>query len=190
VTEVAVNDARVSEIDVPAAVHALQLLDHVDYEDAYAVDTNSDRTAQEWMRRFIQDAPRWFQLPWVGLGTVLLGARFGPLRAPGYVLGWQILTDSSGMFAVGLDSKAGLSARLIALTSPGHAVIATQIRLATRYAQTLWPPIRRGHRYFAPYLLSRAAALDEPFDTSDVVRSGPAHGHGSTVGLTLPTEED
>jgi hypothetical protein len=152
-----VTHAKAVEIAVPAAVHELGLLDRVDYEDAYAVRTNSAQTAEQWMHAFIQDAPRWFQLPWVGLGTALMGARFGPMQAPGYVLGWEVLTERPDAFAVGLNSRAGLSARLIALTPPAQAVIATQIRLATRYARTLWPPIRRGHRHFAPYLLTRAA---------------------------------
>ena len=156
----AMADVSAVEIAVPAAVERLHLLDRVDYVDAYAVDTSSERDPEQWLRAFIQDAPRWFQVPWVGVGTTVLGARFGPLRAPGYVLGWKVLITRRDLFAVGLDSRAGLSARLIALTPPGQAVIATQIELGTRYARALWPPIRRGHRHFAPALLERAARSD------------------------------
>jgi hypothetical protein len=146
------------EVPVPTAVAELRLFDRVDYEDAYSVDTDLERTPERWMRAFLEGAPRWFQLPWAGIGTVLLGARFGPLATtPGYVVGWKVLDDRPDAFVIGLDSAGGLAARLVAVTSPGHAVIATQIHLDTTYARTLWPVIRRGHRFFAPYLLDRAA---------------------------------
>jgi hypothetical protein len=153
-----VADIQAVEISVPAMVAELGLLDRVDYADAYRVDTAAERSPEQWLRAFLEGAPRWFQLPWAGLGKTLLGARFGPLRGAGHVLGWRVLQDLPNAFAVGLDSAGGLDARLIALTPPGQAIIATQIRLRTRYARSLWPAIRRGHRFFAPYLLARAAA--------------------------------
>jgi hypothetical protein len=136
----------------------MSLLDRIDYEDAYRVDTELQRTPEQWMRAFLEGAPRWFQLPWAGLGKAVLGVQFGPLRASSdHVLGWNVLADRPDLFAVGLDSSGGLFARLITLTPPGQAVVATQIRLDTTRARILWPAIRRGHRYFAPYLLGRAA---------------------------------
>jgi len=152
-----VTETKPVEVLVPAAVGELSLLDRVDYEDAYRVDTHRQRTPEQWMRAFLEDAPRWFQLPWAGLGKAVLGARFGPLNAAGHVLGWKVLVDRPDAFAVGLDSSGGLFARLISLTPPGQAVVATQIRLDTTRARTLWPVICRGHRFFAPYLLGRAA---------------------------------
>lgn len=145
------------EVPVPLSVADMKLLGRVDYEDAYRIDTSIQRTPEQWMRAFLQNAPRWFQLSWVGLGKALLGARFGPLDGHRHVLGWTIIENRSDMFVVGLDSSGGLLARLFALTPAGQAVIATQIRLDTGYARMLWPPIRRGHRFFAPYLLDRAA---------------------------------
>jgi hypothetical protein len=93
---------------------------------------------------------------------VVLRAWFGPLfSAPHHVVGGKILYDRPDAFAIGVDSSVGLIARLVALTPPGQAIIATQIRLDTRYARTLWPAIRCGHRFFVPYLLGRAAADGE-----------------------------
>ncbi|QNI08675.1 DUF2867 domain-containing protein [Mycobacterium kubicae] len=147
-----------TEVRVPAPVEQLRLLDRIDYQDAYTVRTEAARTPEQWMRAFLEGAPRWFQLPWAGLGKALLGAKFGPVNpTPGYVLGWKILHRSAESFVVGLDSSAGLRARLIAMTPPGQALIATQIELDTAYARTSWSVIPRGHRFFAPYLLRRAA---------------------------------
>lgn len=145
------------EIKVPSSVMQLRLLERVDYEDAFLVDIAVDRSPRQWMRAFIQGAPRWFQVPWVALGVVLLGARFGPLRGSAHVLGWRVLVDRSDVFAVGLESVGGLRARLVAMTPPNRAIIATQIQLDTAYARAVWPAIRRGHRHFAPDLLARAA---------------------------------
>lgn len=152
---------------MPAAVAELHLLDCVDYEDAYAVAAHVQRTPEEWMRAFVEKAPRWFQLPWVGLGKALFGARCGPLfDSSEHVAGWKILYDRPNAFAIGLDSSRGLSARLVALIPPGQPVIATQIRLETSYARALWPAVRRGHRFFAPYLLGRAAASSKRHDST------------------------
>ncbi|OBJ49828.1 hypothetical protein [Mycobacterium sp. 1423905.2] len=148
-----------TETQVPDLVAELGLLDRVDYEDAYTVSTGASRTPEQWLRAFLEGAPRWFQLPWAGLGKALLGAKFGPVTpTPGYVLGWKILHQGNDSFAVGLDSSAGLRARLIAVTAPGRVVVATLIALDTPYARNAWPVIRRGHRFFAPYLLRRAAS--------------------------------
>jgi hypothetical protein len=146
------------EVSVPATVTDLDLLGRVDYQDAYQVETAHERTPEQWMRAFIEGAPRWFTVPWiVGLGGVLLGADPRIVREPGHVMGWKILRDEPDAFVVGLDTPRGLNARLIAQAPSGRAVIATQIRLDTGYAQRLWPAIRPGHRYFAPYLLGRAS---------------------------------
>ena len=149
--------SHVVEVGVPDSATRLKLLDHVDYQDAYRVDAPASDSAERWMRAFLQHAPRWFQAVWVGAAVVLLGSRFGSLRGPDHVLGWRVLSNEPDVCAVGLDSLAGLHARLFMVVSPGETVFATQIQLDTRYVRSLWPAIRRGHRYFAPLLLKRAA---------------------------------
>ncbi len=146
------------EVSVPAGVRDLDLLGRVDYQDAFLVETTQERTPEQWLRAFLAGAPRWFTVPWiVVLGGVLLGADPRVVRKPGHVMGWQVLRDEPDAFAVGLDTPRGLNARLIAQAPAGQALIATQIRLDTAYAQRLWPAIRPGHRYFLPYLLGRAS---------------------------------
>ena len=152
-------ESKAVEIVVPAAVSELRLLDRVDYQDAFSVDTHLTRGAEQWMRAFAEGAPRWFQVSWIGLGKLLVGMRFGPLfNAPDHVVGWKVIVDRPDAFATGLDSSGGLSARLVTVTPPGQAIIATQVRLDTKYARTLWSAIRGGHRHLASYLLDRAAA--------------------------------
>ncbi|RMZ87512.1 hypothetical protein DV736_g5258, partial [Chaetothyriales sp. CBS 134916] len=146
------------EVPVPAEVGELHLLDRIDYEDAWAVDTTITQSPEQWIRAFAEDAPRWFQLPWLSVAKVMFGAQFGPLfTSLDHVVGWRVLENRPDLFTIGLDSSGGLSARVVALTPPGQAMIATQIDLSTVYARTLWSLIRPGHRYFVPYLLARAA---------------------------------
>jgi hypothetical protein len=144
------------EVAVPAAVHELSLLDRVDYEDAFRAGTSVQRTPEQWMRALVQGAPPWFQAPWIGMGVVVLGVRPGPLRGPDHVLGWKVLVDRDDLFVVGLDSPAGFAARLVMVTAPGQVTFATQIRVGGVRTRTPWPAIRRGHRFFAPFLLARA----------------------------------
>jgi hypothetical protein len=147
------------EVPLPATVSELGLLERVDYEDAFQIDTPGDRTPEAWMRAVVEDAPRWFQLPWINLlGRGILRAQIGPMHAPGYVLGWRVLVDRPEVFVVGLDGADGFRARLITVTPQGQAVFATQIRFGSLLMRTFWPAIRPGHRFFAPFLLNRAGA--------------------------------
>lgn len=166
------------EVAVPAVVRELSLLERVDYEDAFQIDAPGDETPEAWMRAFIEGAPPWFRLPWINLlGRGLLRARIGPMHAPGYVLGWEALFDGPEVFVVGLDGADGFRARLATVAPSGRAVIATQIRLGSPLVRTFWPAIRPGHRFFARYLLSRAAArLTTPDSPSRTGR--PTDGQG------------
>jgi hypothetical protein len=155
-----VTESAPVEVEVPVMVADLGLLDRVDYEDAFQVETASDRTPQELMRAFLEGAPRWFTLPWiVVLGGGLLGVDPRVLRRPGHLMGWKVLRDGPDAFVIGFDSPRGLTARLIAVTPPNRAIVATQIQLDTAYARALWAGgVRRGHRYFLPFLLARATS--------------------------------
>lgn len=147
------------EIEVPPAVGEMALFERVDYQDAFAIDNDLRQSPEQWMRAFLDGAPLWFKLPWAGIATVALGAQLGPIRpgTPGYVVGWKVLDDGPEAFVIGLESRGGLHVRLVASTPPGRAIITTQIRLDTAYVRRLWPVVRRGHRFFIPYLLDRAA---------------------------------
>jgi hypothetical protein len=152
-------DVQVTEVRVPDAVANLRLLDRVDYHDAYVVHVESPRQPDVLLRDFLEGAPPWFVLPWAHvLGHGLLGKPVDLSPRPDRVVGWDVVADSPGAFAVALDTPRGLAARIIAVTAPGQEVIATQIKLSSKFARSLFPAIRRGHRFFAPFLLRRSAA--------------------------------
>jgi hypothetical protein len=145
------------EVRMPAQIGELHLLDRVDYEDAYCAETRIERTPEQWMRAIVEGAPRWFQRAWPAILGTLGGLQFGPLDAPDHVLGWQILDQQPDRFVIGLESSRGFRVRLVTLVPPGQAIFATQLELGTTHARRLWSVVRPAHRFFAPYLLGRAA---------------------------------
>ena len=149
---------RAAPAQVPAAIADLNLLDRVDYEDAFVVDTAVRRAPEEWMRGFLEGAPGWFRAAWVGVFKTL-GAEFEQHGTADQVLGWKILQNGPAEIAIALDATVGLKARLIALTPTGQAMIVTLVSLDTRRARALWVAMAPLHRFFAQYLLSRAAAM-------------------------------
>ena len=49
--------SRTTEVSMPAGATALKLLDRVDYQDAYALETRVRLTPEEWMRVFLEGSP-------------------------------------------------------------------------------------------------------------------------------------
>jgi hypothetical protein len=145
------------EVRIPARINELHLLDRVDYEDAYCAETPIQRTPEQWMRTIVEGAPSWFQRAWPAILGTLGGLQFGPLDAPDHVLGWDIIDQRPDRFVIGLESSRGFHVRLVTLAPPGQAIFATQLQLDTAYARRLWSMVRPAHRFFAPYLLGRAA---------------------------------
>jgi hypothetical protein len=152
-----VSTVKPIEVRVPARVKELHLVDRADYEDAYCAETPIERTPEQWMRAIVEGAPRWFQRAWPALLGTLGGLQFGPMDAPDHVLGWKIIDQRPDWFVIGLESSRGFPVRLVTLAPAGQAIFATQLQLDTTYARRLWSAVRPAHRFFAPYLLGRAA---------------------------------
>ena len=159
------NDAHaktlgVIEVSVPDVVKQLNLLDSIDYQDAFAVTTAKPRTPEALMRDVFEGAPEWFLNAWSNiLGKAILGLPHGldQRRSPDRVVGWDVVHSGGDVFVIGLDTPRGLDCRLFALNSPSQEIVGTYIRLNSAYVRQLWPTIRAGHRFFLPYLLRRSA---------------------------------
>jgi hypothetical protein len=150
----------VVEVSIPDAVKQLDLLDRIDYQDAFAVATAQPRTPEALMRDVFEGAPAWFLHAWSSiLGKAILGLRHGldQRPSPDRVVGWNVVQVAGDVFVIGLDTPRGLDARLFALTSPTQEIVGTYIGLNSDYVRRLWPAIRAGHRFFLPYLLRRSA---------------------------------
>ena len=70
----------------------LNLLERVDYQDAFVVDTAVKRAPEQWMRWFLEGAPAWFSAAWPRVFKTL-GAQFAPRGTADQVLGDNALED-------------------------------------------------------------------------------------------------
>src|ERR1700683_1042507 len=79
----------VSAFSLPTDARTLSTLSRIDYEDAFLVDAGVQRSAEEWVRAMLDDAPLIVRsrlvAGWLALGLNLRG----PWSA-GRVLGWQV----------------------------------------------------------------------------------------------------
>ena len=156
--------SRTSNVAMPAGVAVLKLLDRVDYQDAYSLETRARLTPEAWMRLFLAGSPS-------ALGG-FVGSVFTILRlgstSPGAAdqwSGWQVVHNGPEEFVLGTELGIGLTARLIALTPPGHAVIATQVRLDGHPARAVWSVIAPIHRRAAVSFLNHAGILADKHHT-------------------------
>ncbi len=146
----------VDGIAVPASVAELKLLDHVDYEDAFAVQTAAELTPEQWARLFFDGTSRLFRAAWWWLFSGFR-FRFSPPGGPDHVFGWKILQNTPTEIVLGLNSPIGVTAHLITTTPPGQAVVSTLVRLETPTARAIWAVAVYGHRATMRYLVGHAA---------------------------------
>lgn len=144
----------IHRIAVPRAVLSLDLLDRVDYSDAYEAHTSDVRTPREWGDRIIERAS-----PGI-LGVVrTLHARFGRMRlarsSPEHPLGWHILEETNSRFVIGVEGGI-VTPRVVILTPPGSVVFSTVLRYETHSARSIWWIGRHVHRAVARYLVAGA----------------------------------
>jgi hypothetical protein len=105
---------RVPQVAVPPAARTLSTLSHIDYEDAFLVETGpaQDRTGERWARAILEDAPIIMRssLRW---GWFALGLQLGSTRSDRHVLGWEVRRGSSDVALLGASSRLGLPAELL-----------------------------------------------------------------------------
>jgi hypothetical protein len=146
----------VNRIEVPADVRALHVLERVDYADAFAVHTSANLPPERWARLFFDGTSDAFRTAW---WWVFGGFRrqSAPSEGPDRIFGWKVLRNTDAEIVLGVDSPLGLTARLVATTPPGHAVISSLLQLDTTAARTIWRVGAYGHRVTARHLLNHAA---------------------------------
>src|SRR5438270_244333 len=112
---------RVQQVAPPAEARARSTLAHVDYEDCFVTDVPRvrDRTAEEWARAALEEAPaalrRSLRSAWRTLGM-----RVGPERGDGFVLGWSVRRSEPDVVLLGGTSRLGMQAEpLLERAQPG-----------------------------------------------------------------------
>lgn len=146
------------QISVPERVSALKLLDRVDYEDAFSVETCAIRTPEEWAL-LLCDSASPFMRNFIRYAHRTLGLRLAPRGSPDRVLGWTVLQNGPDAFVLGTEGGIGVP-RIVVLTSTGRVEFATILRLRGVGARIVWAAVAPLHRAVARHLLDHVASLE------------------------------
>jgi hypothetical protein len=146
----------VRQIAVPRAARALSTLPQVDYEDAFLVHVGpaQDRTAEQWARAVLEDAPVVMRNA-LSSAWFALGLRPGSTRSARHVLGWEVRRSSPDDALLGAGSRLGLSAELLFERRQRTLLFATFVRQENHIGRALWVGIEPVHRPVVRYLLER-----------------------------------
>jgi len=150
---------RVRQIAVPAAAQALSTLCRVDYADAFVVGATRKRTAEQWARAILEDAPISMQNTlrrgWSGLGLQL-----GPARSDRFVLGWEVRRSLPDSVLLGADSRLGLLGELLFARQQNALLYATFVQMDNHVARAVWAGITPVHLQVVRHLLEQASSSD------------------------------
>jgi hypothetical protein len=148
----------VREVAVPRSARRLCTLARVDYEDGFLVETGaaSDRTAEQWARAILEDAPALVRsaLPW---GWSALGLKIGSTRSDRPVLGWEVRRSTPDLVLLAADSRLGLPAELLFKCRQRTLLFATFVQQENPVARAVWAGVTPVHRQVVRYVLEQAS---------------------------------
>jgi hypothetical protein len=96
------SPATVSQIPLPADAMALSTLSRADYVDAFLVESDVERTPEQWISAVLQDAPPSVRTRLVS-GWTGLGLKLGSPSSPRHVLGWNVHRSDPGFVLLTAD---------------------------------------------------------------------------------------
>lgn len=139
-------NGRVRQIAVPAAARSLSTLSHIDYEDAFLVETDALRqhTAEEWARAVLEGAPLKVRGKLLS-GWSALGLKLDCARSRSSVLGWPIRESNPDLVLLGAESRVGMPAQLLFKREPDALLFATFVQQDNRVARALWAATEPAH---------------------------------------------
>ena len=150
-------NGRVRQVALPPAARALSTLPHVDYEDAFLVETRQaqERTAENWARAILEDAPTIMRsaLLW---GWFTLGLKLGSTRSDRFVLGWEVRRSTRDFVLLGAGSRVGMPAELLVERRQQTLLFATFVQKQNQIARAVWAGVELVHRPVVRYALEQA----------------------------------
>jgi hypothetical protein len=148
------NISPVRKIAVPPAARALSTLAHIDYEDAFLVDVGAleGRTAEQWARAILDDAPESLRLR-LWAGWMMLGLRLGAPGSKRHVLGWEIRDKSPDFVLLGARSRVGMPAEILVKREPDGLLLDVFVQKNNPIARAVWAAIQPAHERIVPALL-------------------------------------
>jgi hypothetical protein len=139
----------VSAVTLPAEARALSTLSRVDYEDAFRLDAGVDRSAEQWVRAMLNDAPLTVRSRLVA-GWLALGLNLRGPWAAHRVLGWKVQHSDPDFVLLSANSWLGLRGQLLFRHEPRGLLFATLIQQNNSVARSLWVTIVHAARRECP----------------------------------------
>jgi len=148
----------VKQISVPPEARSHRTLTRTGYEDAFVaeVPTAGDRTAEDWMRLVLEDAPLSARKT-LRSGWFWLGLKLGPADSRSHVLGWEIRRRTPDLVLLGAASRIGMPAELLLERRPSSLLFCTFVRHENPVVRVAWTAIvAKPHQQVVPRLLRMA----------------------------------
>jgi Protein of unknown function (DUF2867) len=147
----------VRQIALPPDARARSTLPHVDYADAFVVDTDGapDRTPEEWARAILEGAPAATRRVLTS-GWLALGLRVGAAPPGESVLGWEVRRSTADHLLLGARSHAGMPAELLFERRDKTLLFATLVRYENPAVRALWAGVMPVHLRVVRSLLEQA----------------------------------
>jgi hypothetical protein len=130
-----------------------------DYADAFEVrvDEPDDRSAEEWVRAGLEQAPPALRRVIFVAHRRILRLRLGPRWAPDHMLGWTVVTSTPE--AVQLTASGPLIRGILVgrVADPRRFVLTTCVDYQRPAARWVWRLVQPVHRGVARYLMAYSA---------------------------------
>jgi hypothetical protein len=151
------STVEVRQIDVPPEARELSTLDRVDYADAFVVDTEGapDRSAEEWARAVLEDAPAATRAT-LQSGWTTLGLKIDLGGSADSILGWPIRERSPDVVLLGADSRVGMPAQLLVKVEPDTVLFCTFVQHDNPAVRVAWAAVEPVHVPIVRRILAQA----------------------------------
>jgi hypothetical protein len=162
-TEAVETTGRVRQVAVPPDVPALTTLAHVDYADAFLVQTEQAqaRTAEQWVRAMFGTAPPGRRRALRG-GWTALGFKLGPAESDRFLLGWELRRTTPDHVLLAADSRIGMPAELYLQRREDALLFGTFVQHSNPIARVVWAVTEPRHRPVVRSVLEQAIRRVDP----------------------------
>ncbi|MGV0717578.1 hypothetical protein ABQE93_19450 [Mycolicibacterium sp. XJ662] len=133
-------------------------LSRIDYQDAFFVHVASPqaRTAEQWMRVILEEAPSAVRLQLLS-GWKSLGLKAVPDDSEGSILGWQIKDSTADFVLLGRESRIGMPGELLLRRTEHGLSFASFVRFGNPFVRLLWAAVKDTHVRTVTSLLEHAS---------------------------------
>jgi hypothetical protein len=150
-------ESDIRQVAVPAPARALCTLSHIDYEDAFLIEScgAQERTAEQWVRAVMEDAPVAIKAKLL-LGWSAIGLMPTVSASRRSVLGWEIRASTPDFVLLGRASLIGMPGELLFKRKRDALLFATFVQHDNLIARAVWAATEPRHVPIVRDLLEQA----------------------------------